>query len=199
MEQQSIVSELEKWYHTHCNGHWEHYYGVTIASSENAGWKLYVDLDNTELEGMPFEEKEIRRNDRDWLHCTVEGTLFNAEGGPANLQEMVAAFLSWAKKQPVDQQDDLLQRLQAWYAAKTSTPGRQAQQPILVKTLDNPGWSLTAGLDANDLARKPIPHQEIERDDRDWIDIGVEENKFVAAGGPENLREILTKFVSLTS
>ncbi len=37
---QSVVRMLEKWFENHCDGTWEHHYGITIETSDNPGWIL---------------------------------------------------------------------------------------------------------------------------------------------------------------
>ena len=45
MDDKSAVSTLDKWFHVHCNGTWEHHLGLTIQSTDNPGWLLtFTDL-----------------------------------------------------------------------------------------------------------------------------------------------------------
>ena len=34
------LSWLQQWYSAHCDGEWEHGFGVTIATLDNPGWSV---------------------------------------------------------------------------------------------------------------------------------------------------------------
>lgn len=52
----NVLSELQKWYMSQCNGEWEHSYFVSIGTLDNPGWKLEIDLRHTNLETQVFNE-----------------------------------------------------------------------------------------------------------------------------------------------
>lgn len=97
------LARLEAWYMSQCDGDWEHGYGVQIATLDNPGWTLIVDLEGTELEDTPFVE--VRRNEvgqsyddnLDWLFCRKEGKKFDGSGGPKQLGAIIEIFLAWAE------------------------------------------------------------------------------------------------------
>jgi hypothetical protein len=89
---------LQDWYLAHCDGEWEHSYGVKINTLDNPGWELIVDLDHTELADEPFKAVERESDDRDWIRCQLRGSKFEAAGGPLNLQEIIDTFLTWAAR-----------------------------------------------------------------------------------------------------
>jgi hypothetical protein len=93
----STLERLEHWYHSQCNGEWEHTYGVTIGTLDNPGWSLCVDLAGTALEDHAFEEYRENFDDpRSWMiYQKINGT-FAANGGPAMLDRMLGKFLEWA-------------------------------------------------------------------------------------------------------
>lgn len=91
-----VFSQLTTWYAAHCNGDWEHQYGVRIETIDNPGWKLSINLSETELADLPFDDQEIERTDTDWIHCRVLDGTFDGHCGPKNLNELVAVFLAWS-------------------------------------------------------------------------------------------------------
>jgi hypothetical protein len=90
------LNRLQVWYREQCNGDWEHQYGVRIATLDNPGWSLDVDLWDTVLVEKTFPPLAIERTESDWVHCKVESAVFKARGGTANLAEMLQVFLAWA-------------------------------------------------------------------------------------------------------
>lgn len=92
-----LLVALQRWYAAHCNGDWEHSFGVRIDTLDNPGWSLEVDLNGTELVARSFDGIDVERRDNDWLRCSVEDGAFKCFGGPENLTEMLQRFLEWAK------------------------------------------------------------------------------------------------------
>lgn len=90
------ITQLEAWYDAQCNGEWEHFYGITIASLDNPGWKVEIDLAGTPFAARPFAPVDRRTSDRSWLHCEVTGGKFQGAGGPQMLRPILQTFLSWA-------------------------------------------------------------------------------------------------------
>lgn len=92
-----IISKLCTWY----EGQWvedlHEDVGINISTLDNPGWSLKIDLKETTLEGRSFQEVRIDRSDRDWLVARRNGNVFEAFGGPINLNEMIESFLIWAE------------------------------------------------------------------------------------------------------
>ncbi len=93
----NVLPELQRWYESQCNEDWEHQYGVKIDTLDNPGWSVIIDLDDTDLEGKPFQTVEDLEPERDWIKCWVEDTKFNGVGGPLKLEEILQTFLKWVK------------------------------------------------------------------------------------------------------
>lgn len=92
----STIERLQTWFLKHCDGDWEHGNTIEITTLDNPGWKIKVNLFDTPLERKPFDP--IRRDgDKNWISCRVENSSFNGWGGPANLEELVQIFLTWAE------------------------------------------------------------------------------------------------------
>ncbi|SET06073.1 Immunity protein 53 [Myxococcus fulvus] len=91
-----VLAELQAWMASHCDGEWEHQYGVTIDTLDNPGWSVKIDLKDTKLLGVAFEEKTVDRSEKDWLACRVREATFEGYGGVFNLREILEVFLGWA-------------------------------------------------------------------------------------------------------
>lgn len=91
---------LQRWYLSHCDGAWEHRYGITIESLDNPGWRAAIDLTDTELVETPFLRLEIKRSETDWLQCWVAESKFHLACGPENLDEAIGVFKTWAETAP---------------------------------------------------------------------------------------------------
>jgi hypothetical protein len=95
---------LQNWYIQQCNGDWEHQNGVSIETLDNPGWMLKIQVVNTPLDHKPFEALRIDRTKTDWVDCSVKPWIkswdehvFQAAGGPLNLEEMIQIFRNWAE------------------------------------------------------------------------------------------------------
>jgi len=89
------VKQLQLWYHSHCDGDWEHQYGVKIDTLDNPGWAVDIDLSYTELDGLAYDTVTIERSEHDWIHCSVRENVFSISCGPRNLEEGLQMFLEW--------------------------------------------------------------------------------------------------------
>jgi hypothetical protein len=97
----STSARLQEWYRSHCDGDWEHAWGVRIKTLDNPGWLVQINLERTRCEDRPFPEVKADRSDTDWIHCRVdrdvEGGMFEGFGGASNLDEILSVFLNWAE------------------------------------------------------------------------------------------------------
>lgn len=84
--------------------------------------------------------------------------------------------------------------LQEWYAGRCDGDWEHAFG-ISIDTLDNPGWSLSIDLSGSALAGRGIVDRvAVDRTPTDWYSWEVREDKFLAAGGPKNLSELVRLF-----
>ena len=95
------IKKLQEWYHSYCNGEWEHDFGVEIGTIDNPGWTMEINLSGTRNEKIPFDRIKIERSEDDWIHAWAENKTFNLACGPLNLEEGLEIFLKWAKKATV--------------------------------------------------------------------------------------------------
>lgn len=95
----SPLTRLNNWYQSHCDGEWEHAFGIAIGTLDNPGWTLKINLQDTELQYKPFAVLSIDNDDDkdDWVYCEVEEGIFHGACGPKRLDEMLETFLDWAE------------------------------------------------------------------------------------------------------
>ena len=92
----SELHELQAWFLSHCDGDWEHGYGITIETLDNPGWRVRINLEGTDAEAREFEEVEDNySHDTDWLRCWREQATFHAACGPSRLADVLRIFLDW--------------------------------------------------------------------------------------------------------
>ena len=100
----NALTRLQRWYHSQCNGDWEHTYGVKIDTLDNPGWWVKIQLTGTDREGKTFDaiQKGMQDNghpaERDWICCSVKGNLFDGAGDPSKLDLILQTFLDWSEK-----------------------------------------------------------------------------------------------------
>lgn len=94
----ATIRALQDWYAAHCDGEWEHGYGVEISTLDNPGWSVEINLKGTELAGRPFTrtERGMEQEETDWATCWVENETFQGRCGARNLDEVLNAFFTWA-------------------------------------------------------------------------------------------------------
>ena len=98
----STLSQLQEWYARQCNGTWEHSSGVSIASCDNPGWWVKVDLVGTPLHGRAFAKIAEGVDARDfplgpaWFACSVKDDVWHGAGDQAQLERILQVFLAWA-------------------------------------------------------------------------------------------------------
>jgi hypothetical protein len=92
----SLVQQLQTWFSNQCNGEWEHAFGIKIETLDNPGWRLEIQLTNTDLQDKPFDELAVEREGLDWIRCRVSDGVFEGFGGAQNLAELLETFLQWA-------------------------------------------------------------------------------------------------------
>jgi hypothetical protein len=97
-----------------------------------------------------------------------------------------------------------LQDLQTWNRAQCDGDWEHSYG-IEIGTLDNPGWSLTVDLTYTALSGKPFAVKtygtgaDAESSGDNWLHCNVENDKFVASGGPDKLDEMIVIFLAWAS
>ena len=88
---------LQEWYFKHTDGDWEHQNGIEIETIDNPGWRVKINLEETDLFEKQFSRVKVERNDNDWFHIWVENGKFEIACGPMNLEEALGIFRNWAE------------------------------------------------------------------------------------------------------
>lgn len=47
-----LLNWLMNWYNTQCDGNWEHDYGILIETTDNPGWSIEINLQNTSVNDL---------------------------------------------------------------------------------------------------------------------------------------------------
>lgn len=92
-----IIKWIQEWYKNHCDGDWEHLYGIKIYNIDNPGWGVLIDLIDTPLEEKTFNKVANYINDDNWIHCMVKDGVFNGGGDPNKLEEILLIFKNWVE------------------------------------------------------------------------------------------------------
>lgn len=99
MPSSPALTRLQEWYIAHCNGDWEHTWGIKIDTLDNPGWRVRIDLWETELENVAFEPVKIAyEHPTNWVTCVVKDGQFHGNCGPSKLEQVLEIFLEWAGK-----------------------------------------------------------------------------------------------------
>ncbi|WP_329318173.1 Imm53 family immunity protein [Streptomyces sp. NBC_01262] len=69
---------------------------MKIATLDNPGWTVGIDLTETDLEEHDYPHQEINRTAQDWVRAWTAEKTFRAACGPGNLAEALALFRTWA-------------------------------------------------------------------------------------------------------
>lgn len=95
-DQPDVLTWLQAWYSVHCDGDWEHEFGVKIDTLDNPGWAVQINLTGTRLQDSPYERFEVHRSEHDWFVAWIENGEWNLACGPLNLAEGLHQFRVWA-------------------------------------------------------------------------------------------------------
>lgn len=86
------IAFLANWFLSHCDGDWEHDTRIEIATLDNPGWSLSINLVGSELEGVTLEYVILRDEDPGWVHAWSDGQKFEAAAGPLGLPQAIDIF-----------------------------------------------------------------------------------------------------------
>ncbi len=96
----------------------------------------------------------------------------------------------------------VLSQLSQWYESYCDGEWEH-QYGISINTLDNPGWIIRVNLSYTDQESQPIATFEDHRTEHDWIvarDDHTEHGRhYYTAGGPNNLEEMIQRFLDWTN
>ena len=93
-----LLKWMQDWYGQHCDGDWEHAEHFIIQSTDDPGWLVSINLEETECEGKEFHSINIKNDKEDRYQCFLDKKKFIGKGGPKNLIEILTTFKSWVQK-----------------------------------------------------------------------------------------------------
>jgi hypothetical protein len=91
------LSAMMEWYASHCNGEWEHKFGISIKTLDNPGWFLKVNLKGTNLEGSEMhvvseDDNEENPLSSKWIDCWIQDHEFLGACDPTQLPRLISVF-----------------------------------------------------------------------------------------------------------
>lgn len=88
------IDRIQDWYKLNCNGDWEHSYGYSIATLDNPGWTIRIDLAETCLDKLNFKKEfQNSKNEYDWYIIKADNEVLDIACGPENLRQVFEIFL----------------------------------------------------------------------------------------------------------
>jgi hypothetical protein len=93
-----ILTWLQNWYKSKCNGDWEHKYGIKIETLDNPGWTVSVDLVETDVRLADSPWVLENNSETDWLGYKVSDNVFMASGDPDKLERIIFLFKTLVDK-----------------------------------------------------------------------------------------------------
>ena len=88
------IERIQDWYKLNCNGDWEHSYGFSIATLDNPGWTIRIDLAETCLVKLDFnKEFQNPKYEHDWFIIKTYKQVLDIACGPENLKQVLKIFL----------------------------------------------------------------------------------------------------------
>lgn len=87
-----MLSWLQKWYHSNCDGDWEHEYGIKITTLDNPGWRIEIDIQNTDWEDITIMPQVFDNGNDDWYSIEISKGAFIAYGDTSKLDFLIEQF-----------------------------------------------------------------------------------------------------------
>ncbi|MBS0622429.1 MAG: immunity 53 family protein [Verrucomicrobia bacterium] len=90
--------------------------------------------------------------------------------------------------------NNVFDALQNWYCAQCDGDWEH-EFGIKIDTLDNPGWTVEIDLQDTKLDGKTFNKVDRQTSEDDWVQCEVQDGKYIGAGGPRNLADIIDVFI----
>lgn len=85
-----MLQELMNWYISHCDGEWEHGYGITIETLDNPGWAVKL-TGASGKQDFCFKREEGER----WVYIKTTASEFKGYGDEHSLIELLSMATKW--------------------------------------------------------------------------------------------------------
>ncbi|MFF4837155.1 Imm53 family immunity protein [Streptomyces sp. NPDC001315] len=92
------LNTLVRWYAAQCDGDWEHEFGVRLASLDNPGWSIEVDLLGTAAEARLMPKQRTDDDRGRWMIAWSDGEMFRASCDPGSLERMLEVFQEFVSR-----------------------------------------------------------------------------------------------------
>jgi hypothetical protein len=97
MSNTNPLSNLAKWYESHCDGKWEHAHRIKIQTIDNPGFSVEINLIDTGLEKIDYVATEVEY-EGDWINTYKSKEMkWVAACSPNMLNEVISLFLKWSQ------------------------------------------------------------------------------------------------------
>ncbi|MGW5284370.1 immunity 53 family protein [Streptomyces collinus] len=93
-----VLEWLQSWYSSQCDGDWEHEWGVKVETTDNPGWFVKINLEETALADREHPRHQVTRGEHDWVMAWTSEQTFHVACGPGNLAEALSLFRIWASE-----------------------------------------------------------------------------------------------------
>ncbi|MEV6673286.1 Imm53 family immunity protein [Streptomyces sp. NPDC051162] len=93
---------LQFWYESQCDEDWEHEFGVRIATLDNPGWIIEIDLIGTTIEGRELRKSKHESPDGRWIWSWSDGEKYHSSCDPFSLEDAVLRFKEFAEREAAD-------------------------------------------------------------------------------------------------
>lgn len=87
-----ILDWIQDWFKNNCDGEWEHGSGIQIATLENPGWEIEIDISNTSVATLNIPWILNENSKQDWYGVKIENQKFIAEGDAGKLEFLLDLF-----------------------------------------------------------------------------------------------------------
>ncbi|MFH9548726.1 Imm53 family immunity protein [Streptomyces sp. NPDC051445] len=92
LEENQGLHFIQSWYESNCDGDWEHEFGIRMATTDNPGWHIEIDVSETNLEGVLVERVRRETSNGGWVIAWSDGKVFQAACSPLLLGEVDEFF-----------------------------------------------------------------------------------------------------------
>lgn len=99
-----MLTWLENWYESQCDGEWEHNDGIEIKTIDNPGWSINIYLVDTNVNIIDVTPILIEINEYRWVSYSIDKGYFIAYGGTYDLNILIRIFKLLVDNGEIDEQ-----------------------------------------------------------------------------------------------
>jgi len=92
----NLIMWIQNWYHSQCDGDWEHECGLKIISIDNPGWDITVDIVKIDF-SKEIDWRYFETSENDWFGYKIEDSYFSASGDPTKLEFLLQLFKNFVE------------------------------------------------------------------------------------------------------